>query len=116
MFAEHGASGLVLSDLDPKALSASAAAARRLGARVEEVAGDVTKDDVMAAMVAAAGKLGRLDVIVNNAGARRAQARLARGARVRERARAACRQQRGAWGAPAARCAALLASTGCPAT
>jgi 3-oxoacyl-[acyl-carrier protein] reductase len=68
MFAEHGASGLVLSDLDGAALSSVAGAARALGARVETVAGDVTKDDVIAAMVAAAGKLGGLHVLVNNAG------------------------------------------------
>lgn len=68
MFAEHGASGLVLSDLDPVALSEAAGRVRGLGPRVEEVAGDVTKEETVAALAAAAGKLGRLDVIVNNAG------------------------------------------------
>ncbi|KAI8473153.1 MAG: short-chain dehydrogenase/reductase SDR [Monoraphidium minutum] len=68
MFAEHGASGLVLSDLDADALAGVAARARALGARVETVAGDVTKDATAAALVAAAARLGRLDVLVNNAG------------------------------------------------
>lgn len=68
MFADHGAAGLVLSDLDAAALSATAARARAAGAAVEEVAGDITKDDVIAKLAAAAGKLGRLDVLVNNAG------------------------------------------------
>jgi NAD(P)-dependent dehydrogenase (short-subunit alcohol dehydrogenase family) len=68
MFAEHGASGLVLSDLDASALAGVAAAAGRLGARVETVGGDITKDESIAALVAAARRLGRLDVLVNNAG------------------------------------------------
>jgi len=68
MFAEHGASGLVLSDLDAQSLAKVAAAARHLGASVETVTGDITKDDVIASLAAAAQKLGRLDVLVNNAG------------------------------------------------
>jgi NAD(P)-dependent dehydrogenase (short-subunit alcohol dehydrogenase family) len=72
MFAEHGASGLVLSDLDGAALAAAADRARALGPRVETVAGDITKDDSIAALAEAAKRLGRLDVLVNNAGARRA--------------------------------------------
>ena len=69
MFAEHGASGLVLSDLDAAAAGAVAARARALGvARAEVVAGDVTRDAVIAEIVAAAARLGRLDVLVNNAG------------------------------------------------
>lgn len=70
MFADHGASGLVLSDLDATALTATAAAARARGAAVEEVAGDVTKDETIAQLVAAARRLGGLHVLVNNAGAR----------------------------------------------
>ncbi|GBF88673.1 3-oxoacyl-ACP reductase [Raphidocelis subcapitata] len=68
MFAEHGASGLVLSDLDAAALADVAARASALGARVETAAGDVTAAEGVAAIVAAAGRMGRLDVLVNNAG------------------------------------------------
>lgn len=69
MFAEHGVSGLVLSDLDAAALAGVAGAAHALGVQaVEQVAGDVTAADTIAALAAAARRLGRLDVLVNNAG------------------------------------------------
>lgn len=68
MFAEHGASGLVLSDLDADALDAVAARARALGSRVETVTGDITKEETVQMLMEAARKLGGLHVLVNNAG------------------------------------------------
>jgi NAD(P)-dependent dehydrogenase (short-subunit alcohol dehydrogenase family) len=61
---------LVLDARHPVPLAAAAAAMRRrLGesAAVYEIAGDVTSEQHRAALAAAVGRLGRLDVLVNNA-------------------------------------------------
>lgn len=59
---------LVLSALTVKTLEATASALRADGAEVETVAGDVGEEADVEAMIAAAGRWGRLDVLVNNAG------------------------------------------------
>jgi 3-oxoacyl-[acyl-carrier protein] reductase len=59
---------LVLSALTGKTLEATASALRAKGAEVETVAGDVGEEADVAAMIAAAERFGRLDVLVNNAG------------------------------------------------
>jgi 3-oxoacyl-[acyl-carrier protein] reductase len=66
-FAEEGAT-VVVNDIDAGGLQV-AEAIRAAGGRAEFVQADVTVDADWAAMVgAAAGKLGRLDAVVNNAG------------------------------------------------
>jgi NAD(P)-dependent dehydrogenase (short-subunit alcohol dehydrogenase family) len=67
-FAREGAR-LLLSDRDTEGGEASAAAARAAGAEAAFVAGDVTREDDVAALVrAAVERFGRLDCAHNNAG------------------------------------------------
>jgi 3-oxoacyl-[acyl-carrier protein] reductase len=75
LYAQHGAAGLVLADLDAAALAKTAADCRALGSGsgvvVSEVAPlDVTAADAAAKLVAAvhADHAGNLHVLVNNAG------------------------------------------------
>jgi 3-oxoacyl-[acyl-carrier protein] reductase len=66
-FAEEGAQ-VVVNDIDPAGVQV-AEAIRAAGGHAEFVQADVTVDADWAAMVSATvGKLGRLDVVVNNAG------------------------------------------------
>lgn len=68
LFAAEGAH-VVLADLDGEAAEAGAAAIAAAGGRAGFVRGDVTKEDDVRAMVAAAGGPGgKLHVLVNNAG------------------------------------------------
>lgn len=72
LYAQHGAAGLVLADLDASALAKTVADCRALGCRVvSEVAPlDVTSPDAAAQLRAAVERdhQGRLHVLVNNAG------------------------------------------------
>ena len=67
-FAPH-VGALVLADLDAPRLEEAAAAVRGLGAEVRTVAGDLSGPAAGQAAVAAAAALGRLDLLVNAAGA-----------------------------------------------
>jgi 3-oxoacyl-[acyl-carrier protein] reductase len=60
---------VVVNDLDPAPLAETVAAVKQLGRRAVAVPGDITKPEFPEAFVGAAVKqLGRLDIIVNNAG------------------------------------------------
>lgn len=59
---------LVLSARGERALEETARSARAAGVRVSALAGDVSSPEHRAALVGAAGELGGLDLLVNNAG------------------------------------------------
>jgi NAD(P)-dependent dehydrogenase (short-subunit alcohol dehydrogenase family) len=68
LFAAEGAH-VVLSDIDGEAIEAGAAGIAAAGGRASFVRADVTKEDEVAAMIAAAKRIsGTLHVLVNNAG------------------------------------------------
>jgi 3-oxoacyl-[acyl-carrier protein] reductase len=60
---------LVLNDINPETLAAAVASATALGRRAVAVPGDIRDAAVTGQIVAAAAGLGRLDALVNNAGA-----------------------------------------------
>ena len=69
LFAEEGAAGVLLVDCDPDGLAATAAAVAALGVDHFTLTIDVTDEDAVAGMVAAAvERWGRLDCAFNNAG------------------------------------------------
>jgi NAD(P)-dependent dehydrogenase (short-subunit alcohol dehydrogenase family) len=67
LFAAEGAR-LVVTDIQGEPLLALADELRAAGAEVETVIGDVSVEDDARAMIAAAERFGRLDVVVANAG------------------------------------------------
>ncbi|WP_088343566.1 MULTISPECIES: SDR family oxidoreductase [Rhodomicrobium] len=68
LFAAEGAD-VVLSDLNGEAIEAGAAEIAAAGGRASFVTGDVTKEDDVRAMIAAAARVSpKLHVLVNNAG------------------------------------------------
>ncbi|CAM3447128.1 SDR family NAD(P)-dependent oxidoreductase [Mycolicibacterium frederiksbergense] len=67
LFAREGAR-LVVTDIQREPLLALAEELRESGAEVETVIGDVSVQDDARRMIAAAGRFGRLDVLVANAG------------------------------------------------
>ncbi len=60
---------LVLNDINPETLAAAVASVTALGRRAVAVPGDIRDAAVTGQIVAAAASLGRLDALVNNAGA-----------------------------------------------
>lgn len=78
-FAGEGATGLVLSDVDPDALAAAALAVEGSGAKISALVADVRDRHAVDAVVdLAVAEHGRLDVMVNNAGVLGTTARLHR--------------------------------------
>lgn len=67
LFAHEGAR-LVVTDIQSEPLMALADELREAGAEVETVIGDVSVEDDARRMIEAAGRFGRLDVLVANAG------------------------------------------------
>jgi 3-oxoacyl-[acyl-carrier protein] reductase len=68
LFAKHGAR-LVINDLDPDPLEATAAAINSNGGEAKAVAGDVTNPDLPNSLLSTADETwGAVDILVNNAG------------------------------------------------
>ena len=65
---------LVLADVNPEALHAAAEGLRAEGCRVEEHPTDVSDHDAVAALAAAADRLGRVEAVVHTAGVSPVQA------------------------------------------
>jgi NAD(P)-dependent dehydrogenase (short-subunit alcohol dehydrogenase family) len=69
LFAEHGAMGIVLVDIDERGAEEAAESARAGGAKTRVVVADVTVEDHVARMVESCrSTFGRLDCAFNNAG------------------------------------------------
>lgn len=67
LFAEHG-SRVILADLDATKLDIVGQELTQDGATFKTVSGDITQEDTVSAIFAAADELGGIDVLVNNAG------------------------------------------------